>query len=135
MSKFENYSYKDEHGEIHTITNIPTDEVNALQRSLRISHLEALDLWCCDNDKKTNPIQEALNAKAKGAGTGAKGARKTRNVKPDETKLSLISYLSSSLGEYAAIGDVRVTNAQGEIVFNVGDDEFKLKLSKSRKKA
>lgn len=133
----ENYTFKNEQGEMITIKDIPSAEVRALSRNLNISHREALELWCFDHDKIGNAEADALTAKAKASGAGMRASgdkkRKAPTRKPDDVKRALIVHFAEALGAFEGVDTVNVEKIERLITFSIGDDSYKLTLSKDRK--
>ena len=124
-----------------TIDNVPMVEVRKLMKSLNLSMKEAADLWCYDNGKIGNAEAEKLTAKAKESGAARpkvstkSGAKRKAPVRqPDEEKRKIVSVLAKALeAEVEGIGNINVENVERLITFSLGDNTFKLTLSKDRK--
>lgn len=151
----ENYTYKDEFGEIHTVTGIPSAEVDKVYANLKsmdskATRLEALELWCFDNDKIGNAEADALTAKAKASGTMTRNSsgkkRKAPQRKPDMVKRALINdivahlqsgIVDDSLASCAncsnGVDNVNIDNVERIISFSIGEDSYTLTLAKKRK--
>lgn len=122
---------------------IPETEIAKQMKLLDISREEAIDLWLEDNDYQTNDEVEALTKKAKVNGVTPTSCVKARSAttktqrervkKDDPTKEMIIKTLAECLGDIAT--NVTVVDNRKVITFNVGDDLFKLDLSRTRKKA
>ena len=122
---------------------IPETEIAKQMKLLDISREEAIDLWLEDNDYQTNDEVEALTKKAKVNGVTPASCVKARSAttktqrervkKDDPTKEGIIKTLAECLGDIAT--NVTVVDNRKVITFNVGDDLFKLDLSRTRKKA
>lgn len=129
-----------------TTVEIEDAWINKQSRLLGITKREAIEMWLCDEGYISNDTVDELTAKAKANKTGAVGAatkpRKKPERKPDMTKRALIEYLFAALGgddstmldlECGNPENVKVTNIERMIAFNIGDDKFELTLSKKRK--
>lgn len=122
---------------------IPETEIAKQMKLLDISREEAIDLWLEDNDYQTNDEVEALTKKAKINGVTPASCVKARSAttktqrervkKDDPTKEMIIKTLAECLGDIAT--NVTVVDNRKVITFNVGDDLFKLDLSRTRKKS
>lgn len=122
---------------------IPETEIAKQMKLLDISREEAIDLWLEDNDYQTNDEVEALTKKAKVNGVTPASCVKARSAttktqrervkKDDPTKEMIIKTLAECLGDITT--NVTVVDNRKVITFNVGDDLFKLDLSRTRKKA
>ena len=122
---------------------ISETEIAKQMKLLDISREEAIDLWLEDNDYQTNDEVEALTKKAKVNGVTPASCVKARSAttktqrervkKDDPTKEMIIKTLAECLGDIAT--NVTVVDNRKVITFNVGDDLFKLDLSRTRKKA
>lgn len=123
--------------------HIPEAEIAKQMKLLDISREEAIDLWLEDNDYQTNDEVEALTKKAKINGVTPASCVKARSAttktqrervkKDDPTKEMIIKTLAECLGDIAT--NVTVVDNRKVITFNVGDDLFKLDLSRTRKKS
>lgn len=124
-----------------TIDNVPMTEVRKLMKSLGLNLKEAADLWCYDNGKVGNKEAEELTSKAKENGVnGSRAPRKTGAKRkapvrqPDEEKRMIVAALAEALkNDVDGIGDINVENIERLITFSLGDNTFKLTLSKDRK--
>lgn len=122
---------------------IPDDILENYMNNLDLSQDEAIQLYLEDNEYQKNEEQQALNEKARamkvstllGAGNDKPRQRtpseKTRKV--DEVKHNLVEKLVEFLGENGA-NDIKIKTVDKLIVFNIGEDEYKLDLIKTRKK-
>lgn len=117
---------------------IPEDYIKQQKASLgaNLSWKEIVDLWLTDNDYFTNDEAQALTAKAKAAGVGAKADGKKRKApvrKPDEIKRLIIQGLFEYIQSCGDIKDPQVTNVERMIAFTLGDDNYEITLTKKRK--
>lgn len=121
---------------------IPEEEIAKNMANLSISRDEAIELCLCDRDYMENDEVETLTEKAKSNGittakmvkvrsTPQKKTQKERVTKPDPTKELIISTIAASLAEIAT--DVEVVDSRKIITFNIGEDTFKVDLSRTRK--
>lgn len=121
---------------------IPEEEIAKNMANLSISRDEAIELCLCDRDYMENDEVETLTKKAKSNGittakmvkarsTPQKKTQKERVTKPDPTKELIISTIAASLTEIAT--DVEVVDSRKIITFNIGEDTFKVDLSRTRK--
>lgn len=122
------------------VVDIPDDDLETLVEKLDLTWYEAIDLWLTDNGYATNEEQEELDKKAKASKITAtiheakadkpKTARKVER-KEDSTKETIIAELAEKLKELAS--EVKVENVGKLITFKIGDDAFKLDLTRTRK--
>lgn len=132
------YTFITEAGTEKTV-NIP-DQVFTQGRKEGLTHRETIDRYLSDEGYIIDPVVAELTQKAKtnGAGVRAKGTeRKKPTRKPDEVKRALIALLEDSLKDNAdgpyPIENVKVTNIERIIAFQIGEDKYELTLSKKRK--
>lgn len=129
-----------------TLVRIPEAEVEALKTKWGLTNQEAINLWLEDNDKLiTDEYQKELD-KTKGLRiqTGAesrekeerklKGEKKKIQRKPrvDNVKKAIISNIAEKLAE---MGEITVENDEKIVILNINGEEYKLNLTKTRKKA
>lgn len=122
------------------VVDIPDDDLETLVEKLDLTWYEAIDLWLTDNGYATNEEQEELDKKARASKITAtiheakadkpKTARKVER-KEDSTKEIIIAELAEKLKELAS--EVKVENVGKLITFKIGDDAFKLDLTRTRK--
>lgn len=123
---------------------IPEAEIAKQMKLLDISREKAIDLYLEDNDYQENEEVEALTKKARVNGVTPASCVKARAATPtktqrervkkdDPTKEKIISTLAECLGDIAT--NVIVVDNRKIITFNIGDELFKLDLSRTRKKA
>ena len=122
---------------------IPEEEIAKNMANLSISRDEAIELCLCDRDYMENDEVETLTKKAKSNGittakmvkarstTPQKKTQKERVTKPDPTKELIILTIAASLAEIAT--DVEVVDSRKIITFDIGEDTFKVDLSRTRK--
>lgn len=117
-------------------------EVDNLQKQLKISEFEAIEMWLEDNGYLINEEQEALckQAKANGSAKG-KGARtetpvkktpKERTQKDNPTKELIISTIANAL-QNLDISNLNIENKAKLITFTLGNEDFKVDLTQKRK--
>lgn len=116
--------------------SIPNEELERLQAKLKISKVEACDLWLADNGYEENEEQKLLNNKAKTAPrektSSAKGKlRKPRTVKISEEKQMLFKYiLGGLLNDFA---NVEVLTENKLISVEIDGKIFKIDIVEQRK--
>lgn len=121
--------------------NVPDNYIEQMVDTLEISMMEACELWLEDNGYKVNEEQEALNTRAKEVRTGnivqaraaAPKTQRERVKKEDPTKEGIIAALAAALPELAAAVDIEILNKGKLIQFRVGEDTYKLDLTRTRK--
>lgn len=131
------YTFMNSAGNEQTI-KIPDDFIARSCKAYGISKREAIDMYLSDEGYIENETVTELTAKAKGNTVRVNsGERKKRERKPDIVKRELIQELSDTLNnEHAANGkikNVRITNVERVISFEIGDDTYELTLSRKRK--
>lgn len=121
------------------VVNVPNDEVSKLQRELKLSRSEAVELWLYDEGYIENAEADELTAKAK-ENKVSKGARaekpktqRERVVKEDKVKESIIQAVADMLPNLNA--ENVVIEKKGKLItFTVGEDKFKFDLIRQRPK-
>lgn len=115
------------------------EEILKYMKKYDLTREQAEQLWREDNDLEENAEIEEMTKKAKAnfrnQVQGEKKPRKPREVKLDDTKVHIIKMLSTLLNGMSAtdnIENVVIKNAQKEITFNIGNDEYSLNLVKHR---
>lgn len=129
------YTFVNEQDKQQTI-NIPDDYIKINCRNLGISTKEAIYMYLSDEGYISDETVEQLTAKAKTAGAGAVGERKTRKAptrKPDEIKRAMIAALAEFVGSQDHVTGCEVTNIERIIAFSIADDNYELVLQKKRK--
>lgn len=108
-----------------------------MQKNLDLSKEEAIQVWLEDEGYLVNEEQESLvqkgtaeMARVKDKSTKGK-KKKTSEKKKDLEKEGLISAIADAISE---LGIIEIINPNNEIKLIVNDDEFKIKISKKRKK-
>ena len=117
-------------------------EVDNLQKQLKISEFEAIEMWLEDNGYLVNEEQEALckqakvNGSAKGKGarteTPVKKTPKERTQKENPTKELIISTIANAL-QNLDISNLNIENKAKLITFTLGNEDFKVDLTQKRK--
>ena len=128
-----------------TIT-IPDKDIERLEKSLKISHDEAVYTWLVDEEYISDETVEELTAKAKEnrvtatvhkakSAESEKKVRKPREKKENPTKKQIIEVISDALtkhfGENATIS---VTNAEKYIDLTLTEGNFTINLVQHRAK-
>lgn len=130
---------------VHKLTNgksvaIPDTEIDKIVDNLGCSINEAVALWLDDNDYTENQEQKELDEKAKAtvktsnivkAQSVKPKTQKERVQKPDEQKEHIIQVLAEALKADGATLDI--TDPRKMISFVLGDDEYKINLTRTRK--
>ena len=97
----------------------------------RMTKAEEIDSDIDDKQRKT--IKKYTNvARGREVKTSdAYGKKKTRVIKDDEVKQSVITTLAETLENIA--DKVEITNKQKTILFSIGSDNFEIDLKRKRK--
>lgn len=130
---------------VHKLPNgksvaIPDKDIDKIIDNLECSISEAIELWLDDNDYTVNEEQTELDKKAKAtvktsnivkAQSIKPKTQKERVQKPDEEKEHFIEILAAALvADGAKVG---IVDKRKIISFVVGDDEYKINLTRTRK--
>lgn len=124
------------------VVRVPNAEIEKNMKFLKLTRSEAVQLWLEDNGYEHNAEQEALTQKAKDSGImnsihKAKRAdytpktQKERVRKEDPTKEGIISAIAELLPSLSAT-DVNIENKTKVVTFKLGEDEYKIDLSRKR---
>ena len=123
------------------VVNVPNAEINRLQAQLKLTRAEAVDLWLFDHDYIGNEEEQALTAKAKENRITAtiheakaeykQKTQRERVVKEDKVKEDIIQAVADMLPTLNA--ENVVIEKKGKLItFTVGEDKFKVDLSRQR---
>ena len=116
-------------------------KVDSLQKQLKISEFEAIEMWLEDNGYLVNEEQNALDMKAKGnkvklATSTEKPKAKTqkeRVVKSNPDKEYIVGVIAEFLEEIVGKDNVNIENKAKLITFNYKGEDYKLDLVQKRK--
>ena len=116
-------------------------KVDSLQKQLKISEFEAIEMWLEDNGYLVNEEQNALDMKAKGnkvklATSTEKPRAKTqkeRVVKSNPDKEYIVGVVAEFLEEIVGKDNVNIENKAKLITFNYKGEDYKLDLVQKRK--
>lgn len=116
-------------------------KVDNLQKQLKISEFEAIEMWLEDNGYLVNKEQNALDMKAKGnkvkltASTEKPKAKtqKERVVKSNPDKEYIVGVVAEFLEEIVGKDNVNIENKAKLITFNYKGEDYKLDLVQKRK--
>ena len=125
--------------------NIRIDD-EYLRKQMAILHLsedEAIQMYLEDEGYEVNPEQEALEQKAKEnritatihqARAYKPKTQRERVVKPDPTKEDIIAKVAQYLVDELGCSNVQIVNKSKIITFDLGEDEYKIDLTRKNKK-
>ena len=116
-------------------------KVDSLQKQLKISEFEAIEMWLEDNGYLVNEEQNALDMKAKGnkvklATSTEKPKAKTqkeRVVKSNPDKEYIVGVIAEFLEEIVGKDNVNIENKAKLITFDYKGASYKLDLVQKRK--
>ena len=116
-------------------------KVDSLQKQLKISEFEAIEMWLEDNGYLVNEEQNALDMKAKGnkvklATNTEKPKAKTqkeRVAKSNPDKEYIVGVVAEFLEEIVGKDNVNIENKAKLITFNYKGEDYKLDLIQKRK--
>lgn len=116
-------------------------KVDNLQKQLKISEFEAIEMWLEDNGYLVNEEQDTLDMKAKGnkvklATSAEKPKAKTqkeRVVKSNPDKEYIVGVVAEFLEEIVGKDNVNIENKAKLITFNYKGEDYKLDLVQKRK--
>lgn len=128
------------------IVNIPDKDLANLEKSLEISHNEAILTWLSDNDYISDETVEELSEKAKKnrisatihqakAENSAKKERKPREKKENPLKRQIIDAIFAGLSENLPENvEITITNDEKYIDFHINGLNFTVNLVQHRPK-
>ena len=116
-------------------------KVDSLQKQLKISEFEAIEMWLEDNGYLVNEEQNALDMKAKGnkvklTTSTEKPKAKTqreRVVKSNPDKEYIVGVIADFLEEIVGKDNVNIENKAKLITFSYKGEDYKLDLVQKRK--
>ena len=116
-------------------------KVDNLQKQLKISEFEAIEMWLEDNGYLVNEEQNALDMKAKGnkvklATSTEKPKAKTqreRVAKSNPDKEYIVGVVAEFLEEIVGKDNINIENKAKLITFNYKGEDYKLDLVQKRK--
>ena len=116
-------------------------KVDSLQKQLKISEFEAIEMWLEDNGYLVNEEQNTLDMKAKGnkvklATSAEKPKAKTqkeRVVKSNPDKEYIVGVIAEFLEEIVGKDNINIENKAKLITFNYKGEDYKLDLVQKRK--
>ena len=116
-------------------------KVDSIQKQLKISEFEAIEMWLEDNGYLVNEEQNALDMKAKGnkvklATSTEKSKAKTqkeRVAKSNPDKEYIVGIVAEFLKEIIGKDNVNIENKAKLITFNYKGEDYKLDLVQKRK--
>ena len=116
-------------------------KVDSLQKQLKISEFEAIEMWLEDNGYLVNEEQNALDMKAKGnkvklATSTEKPKAKTqkeRVAKSNPDKEYIVGVVAEFLEEIVGKDNVNIENKAKLITFKYKGEDYKLDLVQKRK--
>lgn len=116
-------------------------KVDNLQKQLKISEFEAIEMWLEDNGYLVNEEQNTLDMKAKGnkvkitASTEKPKAKtqKERVVKSNPDKEYIVGVIAEFLEEIVGKDNINIENKAKLITFNYKGEDYKLDLVQKRK--
>lgn len=116
-------------------------KVDNLQKQLKISEFEAIEMWLEDNGYLVNKEQNALDMKAKGnkvkltVSTEKPKAKtqKERVVKSNPDKEYIVRVVAEFLEEIVGKDNINIENKAKLITFNYKGEDYKLDLVQKRK--
>ena len=119
---------------------IPLAEIERNMQILKLTEVEAVQMWLEDNGHEINEEQEALDKKARENKITAKihqaraytpKTQKERVHKEDKTKEGFIKNLAEILADLEAT-EIEIVNPSKLITFKLGNETFKLDLIRQR---
>lgn len=117
---------------------VKEEVIDNLQKNLKISEFESIEMWLEDNDIIENEEQQKLDQQAKEnkpkqiAKSSTERKKVVRERKPNPTKENIIKSLADYLQTIAT--DIVIENVGKIITFKVENKDFKIDLTEKRVK-
>lgn len=117
---------------------VKQDEIDKLQKNLKISEFESIELWLEDKGYLINDELEELDKEAKGKvkviaeAQPRKKTQKERVQKENPTKELIIQTIYKAL-EQLEVNNLTIENKAKLITFNMNGEDFKIDLVQKRK--
>lgn len=117
---------------------VKEEVIDNLQKNLKISEFESIEMWLEDNDIIENEEQQKLDQQAKEnkpkqiAKSNTERKKVVRERKPNPTKENIIKSLADYLQTIAT--DIVIENVGKIITFKVENKDFKIDLTEKRVK-
>ena len=116
---------------------VKESEIDNLQKNLKISAFEGIEMWLEDNGYLENEELEELDNQAKKqvkqvVKSSTERKKVVRERKPNPTKENIIQVVANALKEIAT--NVNIENVGKIITFQVDNKDFKLDLIEKRVK-
>lgn len=122
---------------------IPNEDLKRLEETMGVSEAEAIWIWLEDEGIIDNEEQNALDQKAKenritatihqAKAFNPNKTQRERVLKPDPTKEGIVSAFADTLQETADF--VKIINNGKLIVFKIGEEHFKVDLTRYTEKS
>ena len=116
---------------------VKESEIDNLQKNLKISEFEGIEMWLEDNDIIENQEQVELDEKAKNnkvknvvVKENTEKKKVVRERKANPTKENIIKTLATCLETIAT--DINIENVGKIITFKVDNKDFKIDLTEKR---
>lgn len=122
------------------VVNVPDKAVSEYMKMFGLTKSQAVEMWLEDEGHLHNEEQEALERKAKEnritatiheARNYTKKTQRERVKKEDPTKEGVITAIAEILPTVGAT-DVVIVNSGKIITFRIGNDEYKVDLTRKR---
>lgn len=118
--------------------NIPEAELTNLMTNLKITRMEALQVWLEDNGHLFNEEQEELEKKTRGQkvdrGVEKRQTAYKRERKPNEEKQTLVAAVAQCLESLGGVEGLKTVKPEREVSFMYGGQSYSITLTCHRTK-
>lgn len=118
--------------------NVPEQELTTLMTNLKITRMEALQVWLEDNGHLFNEEQEELEKKGNATkierGVQKKRTGFVRERKVNENRVAIMNAVENALSALEGIQELKITKAEKELSFELNGESYSVSLVCHRKK-
>lgn len=117
--------------------NVPEQELTTLMTNLKITRMEALQVWLEDNGHLFNKEQEELEKKGNATkierGVQKKRTSFTRERKTNENKVAIMDAIEKALTALEGVQELKTTKVEKEVSFVLNGESYSVSLVCHRK--
>lgn len=117
--------------------NVPEQELTTLMTNLKITRMEALQVWLEDNGHLFNKEQEELEKKGNAIkierGVQKKRTNFVRERKTNENKVAIMGAIEKALNALEGVQELKITKVEKEVSFELNGESYSVSLVCHRK--
>lgn len=117
--------------------NVPEQELTTLMTNLKITRMEALQVWLEDNGHLFNEEQEELEKKGNAIkierGVQKKRTNFVRERKTNENKVAIMGAIEKALNALEGVQELKITKVEKEVSFELNGESYSVSLVCHRK--